>query len=96
MVLERSDAFSIFDIQCSTEPKYIKGPQYQYEIYQQRKNHSMIRVPDLIWTHDPLWSSGMLYHWATGDSVVNKGQIVGIDWNISHGYTATCWLIWAY
>ena len=23
----------------------------------------------------------MLYHWATGDFVVRKGQIVGIDWN---------------
>ena len=23
----------------------------------------------------------MLYHWATGDSVVSKGQIMGIDWN---------------
>ena len=23
----------------------------------------------------------MLYHWATGDSVARKGQIVGIDWN---------------
>ena len=24
----------------------------------------------------------MLYHWATGDSVASKGQIVGIDvWN---------------
>ena len=23
----------------------------------------------------------VLYHWATGDSVVSKGQIVGIDWN---------------
>ena len=23
----------------------------------------------------------MLYHWATGDSAVRKGQIVGIDWN---------------
>ena len=31
--------------------------------------------------HDPPWSSRMLYHWATGDSVVSKGQIVGIDWN---------------
>ena len=40
-----------------------------------------MRVPDGIWTHDPLWSSRMLYHWATGDSVVSKGQIVGIDWN---------------
>ena len=40
-----------------------------------------IRVPDGIWTHDPPWSSRMFYHWATGDSVVSKGQIVGIDWN---------------
>ena len=40
-----------------------------------------IRVPDGIWTHDPPWSSRMLYHWATGDSVARKGQIVGIDWN---------------
>ena len=40
-----------------------------------------IRAPDGIWTHDPPWSSRMLYHWATGDSVVSKGQIVGIDWN---------------
>ena len=40
-----------------------------------------IRVPDGIWTHDPPWSSPMLYHWATGDSVVSRGQIVGIDWN---------------
>ena len=31
------------------------------------------RVPDGIWTHDPPWSSRMLYHWATGDSVVSKG-----------------------
>ena len=23
---------------------------------------------DGIWTHDPPWSSRMLYHWATGDS----------------------------
>ena len=23
----------------------------------------------------------MLYHWATGVSVVSKGQIVSIDWN---------------
>ena len=40
-----------------------------------------IRVPDGIWTHDLPWSSRMLYHWATGDSVVSKSQIVGIDWN---------------
>ena len=40
-----------------------------------------VRVPDRIWTHDPPWSSPILYHWATGDSVVSKGQIVGIDWN---------------
>ena len=39
-----------------------------------------IRVPDGIWTQDPPWSSRMLYHWAPGDSVVSKGQIVGIDW----------------
>ena len=38
-----------------------------------------IRAPDGIWTHDPPWSSRMLYQWATGDSVVSKGQIVGID-----------------
>ena len=25
--------------------------------------------------------SRMLYHWASGDSVLSKGQIVGIDWN---------------
>ena len=25
--------------------------------------------------------SRMLYHWATGDSLVGKGQIVGTDWN---------------
>ena len=24
---------------------------------------------------------GCSNHWATGDSVVSKGQIVGIDWN---------------
>ena len=40
-----------------------------------------IRVPDGIWTHNPPWSSRMLYHWATGDSGVSKGQIVGSDWN---------------
>ena len=40
-----------------------------------------IRAPCGIWTHDPPWSSRMLYHWGTGDSVVSKGQIVGIDWN---------------
>ena len=40
-----------------------------------------IRVPDGILTHDPPWSSRMLYLWATGDSVVSKGQVVGIDWN---------------
>ena len=40
-----------------------------------------IRVPERIWIHDPPWSSRMLYHWATGDYVVSKGQIVGIDWN---------------
>ena len=32
-----------------------------------------IRVSDEIWTHDPPWSSRMLYHWATGDSVASKG-----------------------
>ena len=36
-----------------------------------------MRVPDGIWTHDPQWSK----HWATGDSAVSKGRIVGIDWN---------------
>ena len=35
------------------------------------------RVPDGIWTHEPPWSSRMLYHWATGDSVVSKGQLTG-------------------
>ena len=24
---------------------------------------------------------GCSHHWATGDSMVSKGQIVGIDWN---------------
>ena len=28
-----------------------------------------------------LQCSGMLYHWASEDSVVSKGQIVGIDWS---------------
>ena len=48
--------------------------------YTKRKVDSKkIWVPDGIWTHDPPWSSRMLYHWATGDSVVSNGQIVGID-----------------
>ena len=38
-----------------------------------------IQGPDGIWTHDPPWSSRMLYHWATEDSVVSKGQMVVID-----------------
>ena len=40
-----------------------------------------IRVKDGIWTHDPPWASRMFYHWATGDTVVSKGEVVGIDWN---------------
>ena len=34
-----------------------------------------IRVLDGIWTHDPPWSSRMLYHWATGDSG-EQGSII--------------------
>ena len=30
---------------------------------------------------EPTTLLDLLYHWATGDSVVSKGQIVGIDWN---------------
>ena len=33
------------------------------------------QVPDGIWTHAPPWSSRMLYHWATGDSVVSKVKL---------------------
>ena len=32
-------------------------------------------------SQDPLLSSQILYHWATGVSEVSKGQTVGIDWN---------------
>jgi len=35
---------------------------------------------------------GCCNHWATGDSVVSKGQIVGIDWNRiarPHGHVLT-------
>ena len=46
-----------------------------------KEKKTQIRVPDGIWPHDPPWSSRMLYHWATEDSVVSKGQIVGNDWN---------------
>ena len=41
----------------------------------------IVRVLGGIWTHDPPWSSRMLYHWATGDNVVSKGQILRIEWN---------------
>ena len=34
---KRFDTSYIFDIQYSTEPKYIKIPQYQYEIYEVQK-----------------------------------------------------------
>ena len=40
-----------------------------------------IQVTDGIWTPDPLWSSQMLSHWATGDFMAMQGQIVGIDLN---------------
>ena len=49
--------------------------------YRRHVDSEKIRAPDGIWTHDPPWSSRMFYPWATGDSVVSKGQIVGIDWN---------------
>ena len=49
--------------------------------YRRKVDSETIRVSDGICTHDPPWSSRILYHWATGDSVVSKGQIVGIDWN---------------
>ena len=54
---------------------------WYYVNYRRIVDSKEIRIPDGIWTHDPLWSSRILYHWATGDSVVSKGQIVGIDWN---------------
>ena len=54
---------------------------WYYVNYRRHVDSEKIGAPDGIWTHDPPWSSRMLYHWATGDSVVSKGQIVGIDWN---------------
>ena len=54
---------------------------WYYINYRRYVDSERIRVPNGIWTHDPSWSSRMLYHWAIGDSVVSKGQIVGIDWN---------------
>ena len=57
--------------------------RFNYFYVNSRRNveSENIRVPDGIWTHNPPWSSRMLCHWATGDSVVSKGQIVGIDLN---------------
>ena len=52
-----------------------------YVNYRRNVDSEKTRVPDGIWTHDRPWSSRMLYHWATGDSVASKGQIMGIDWN---------------
>ena len=57
-----------------------KTTTWYYVNSRRNRDSEKIRVPDGIWTHDPPWSSRMLYHWATGDSVVSKGQIVGIDW----------------
>ena len=31
---------------------------------------------------------GCSNHWATGDSVVSKGQVVGMTGTVSRGYTA--------
>ena len=60
----------------------IKHYQSWYYVNPRRNVDSeQIWIPERIWTHDPKWSSRMLYHWATEDSVVNKGQIVGIDLN---------------
>ena len=44
-----------------------------------------IRVPDGIWTHDPSWSSRMLYHWATvlGNLCLAYGWHTGnLNWPI--------------
>ena len=69
---------------CSTSSNNCLLYQISLWYYVNTRRHvdsEKIPVPDGIWTHDPPWSSRMLYHWATGDSVVSKGQIVGIDWN---------------
>ena len=34
-----------------------------------------IRAPDGIWTHAPPW-----YSWMLQDSMLNKGQFLGLDW----------------
>ena len=62
-------------------PKWQITTTWNYVNSRRHVDSEKIRAPDGIWTHDPPWSSRMLYHWATGDSVVSKGQIVGIDWN---------------
>ena len=63
--------------------RYCRCFFFSYYYVNSRRNvdSEKIRVPDGIWTHDHPWSSRMLYHWATGGSVVSKGQIVDVDWN---------------
>ena len=40
---------------------------------------------------------GCSNHWATEDSVVSKGQIVGIEWNrIAQLHSQRTWLIWTH
>ena len=50
------------------------------QILEETQTRKKIRVPDGIWTHDPPWSSRVLYHWATGDSVVSKGHNIRVEY----------------
>ena len=58
----------------SSRGQILRAPSSWYYVNSRKHVDSeKIRVPDEIWTHDPPWSSRMLYHWATGASVVSKG-----------------------
>ena len=72
--------FIVFCIFAPTKTNKEVRTTWYYVNARRNVDSEKIRVPDGIWTHNPPWSSGMLYYWATGDSVVSKDQIVGIDW----------------
>ena len=77
--LNRCETWVFYTVQKNTNREITTT--WYYVNSRKHIDSEKIRVPDGIWTHDPPWSSRMLYHWATGDSVVSKGQIAGIDWN---------------
>ena len=68
--------FTLRNVLCLINNREITTTWY-YVNSRRHVDLEKIQVPGGIWTHDPPWSSRMLYHWATGDSCGVQGSNCG-------------------